>query len=195
MDLKTLRANLQNAKKYLGSAEFKALADNVIKTKIEPRVIRRIFEQGRDASNKLIGKYSTRPLNILISDFPMFASSLKPYRKKFKTAKRGRPRLSKFAFFPNGYKEFRKAVGRQNTKVDLNLTGATKQAVSIVRKGNKVVFSIRTQKARRILDENERRFSKRIVDFSQNEIKYFANELGAKVQKEISKIIKKGQKR
>ena len=194
MDLKTLRANLQSAKKYLGSAEFKKLADNVIDTKLQPRVMRRIFELGRDASNKLIGKYSAQPIYISVSKYPMFASSLKPYRKKFKTAARGRPRLSKSAFFSNGYKAFRKAVGRQNTKVDLNLTGKTKQAVSIVRKGNKVTFAIRTKKAREILDGNERRFSKRIIDFTNSEIKFFSSELGAKVQKVISRIIKKGKK-
>ena len=64
----------------------------------------RIFQDGLDSNNKQIGEYSKRPLVVMDKDSPV------------KVGEGG----DDGKFFPGGYKQFRKEIGREYEKVNLS---------------------------------------------------------------------------
>lgn len=88
----------------------------------------RIFSDGRNSSGASIGAYSTKPTYVSIAGAQarygsqIKTSALTPKGKngsgKFKNGN-----TKKSQYFDDGYSGFRAQVGRQTSKVDLNLTG------------------------------------------------------------------------
>lgn len=67
---------------------------------ILPVVADRIFTNGLDSDNSIIGEYSTNPINVAAKDAPSGGGG----------------------YFPGGYREFKQSIGR-GSKVNLKLFG------------------------------------------------------------------------
>lgn len=124
-----------------------AQASNTACVKVAAELKARVFNRGEDATGSQIGSYSTKPIYVSIAGqtSQVRRSGLKPRGKKKGETKAARSsktvttikkfkgdseeftsktkRERKTMYFPDGYAGFRAAVGRQNTKVDLFLTG------------------------------------------------------------------------
>ena len=95
---------------------------------LEASLKTRIFTDGRDSGGGSIGNYSTKPMYVSIAGAQarygsqIKSSALTAVGKNGDTEfKNGKKRRSQY--FSDGYAGFRAQVGRQNQKVDLNLTG------------------------------------------------------------------------
>ena len=95
---------------------------------LEASLKTRIFTNGVDSGGGSIGSYSTRPMYVSIAGAQarygsqLKSSALTAVGKNGDTEfKNGKQRKSQY--FQDGYAGFRAQVGRQNQKVDLNLTG------------------------------------------------------------------------
>jgi hypothetical protein len=157
--------------------------------------VQRIFQKGLAADGSPIGGYSTKPAYFSPKQTgaagvpkPRIAlpqtrvvkgkrqPSLTPIGKGGQTVfKNGKPH--KTAYLATGYSGFRKAYGRQNGKVDLNLTGSLFLSIQlgITKKG--VVLFFATQREADIGRGNEKRFAKSIFETSPTEKDLFDNEM------------------
>ena len=191
MTIKQLVASIASVQKFLKSNDLKKIVDESI-NELQPKYNKRIFVDGRDSTGRKIGKYSTNPFFLKVKDFPVpFRPTLNALRAKRKTGKKGRPKLANGVFFKGGYKEFRKVVGLQNRFVDLNLTGKTRKAVRIARKGNKIQPIVTGERANRIMSENEKRFNTRVLDPTPKEIAQLAKSVQRKVVKVVRELMKR----
>lgn len=85
----------------------------------------RIFVDGQ-ATSGLIGTYSTKPMYVSKTpDLKSFPTKGKTGKTKFNNGKNHAS-----AFFANGYKGFRASQNRQNSFVDLKLTGQLQKDMS-----------------------------------------------------------------
>ncbi len=149
----------------------------------------RIFTEGKASSGAKIGSYDTSP-------FYASSDSLRGLPKG-KFNKKGKTGKSKFkngkshksTYLKSGYKEFRSKAGRQNSKVDLNLTGASQQTVQVGTKGDQTVIGFTDQRRLIILEANERRFKKDIFSLSQQEQAVFQETVNREIQEVIKEII------
>lgn len=146
----------------------------------------RIFTDGKAASGARIGSYSTSPFYASSSNLRglpkgKFNKKGKGGKNKFKNKK-----PHKSTYLKSGYKEFRSKTGRQSSKVDLNLTGASQQTVQVGTKGGDVVIGFTDPKRLIILEANERRFRKDIFSLSSNEQQVYQET----VQDEMEEIIR-----
>lgn len=136
----------------------------------------RIFLNGQDNSGSEIGQYSTKPMYASLNQTSQVrASSLKGRGKndKEETFLNGKNRKS--MYLPGGYSEFRKVVGRQNSKVDLMLTGSLKGDIRIGTRestdnGGAIELAFTTDKQKEIAEGNEKRFGKTIFAASEIEL-------------------------
>lgn len=129
----------------------------------------RIFADGKDSKGGKIGNYDRKPMyagKSQLRGLPKggFAPKGKNGKSTFKNGNKKKTRYLK-----NGYSEFRKRAGRQNTTVDLNLTGASQQTIQTAVSGDKIVLGFTDPKRLAILEGNERRFGKNIFDLSKAE--------------------------
>ena len=158
---------------------------------IEADFKKRIFVKGM-AKDGLIGKYSKNSYYVSIAGQKASTGSqisngrLTPMGKNGK-AKFKNGRTKKSRYLQSGYFEFRKLVGRQNKKVDLNLSGglfssikagttkkgvqlgftnseASERAGNLEKKYNKSIFEVRRQEEEKIENLINERLNKIILD-------------------------------
>lgn len=106
--------------------------DNALKitaTTILAELKTRVFEDGQATDSGKIGDYSTKPLYV--------SASASPRSFGAPTGKTGRSRfangqLHKSKYFPDGYKGFRGAVGRDTSKVNLSLSGQFAAQMTVI---------------------------------------------------------------
>jgi hypothetical protein len=114
---------------------------------LEASLKTRIFNDGRNSGGGSIGSYSTRPMYVSIAGAKakygsqLKSSALTAVGKNGATQfKNGKKRKSQY--FADGYAGFRAQVGRQNQKVDLNLTGNLQDSLQggVTNKGLALAF-------------------------------------------------------
>lgn len=120
----------------------------------------RIFEDGTATNGTPIGKYSTKPI------YMPNALGLPRIQLRGKTGNKTKV----VNYYPGGYKEYRADVGRQNSRVDLNLTssmfGAYQAGKNVF--GESVIGFVSEDEAKK-MEGNEKRFLKTIAVPSQQE--------------------------
>lgn len=126
----------------------------VAANEVSAMVKRRVFLDGIAIDGTQIGQYSTRP-----AYFSTDQPGLPKISPKGKTKRAKKTRYSE-----TGYAGFRRLVGRQNSHVDLHLTGATFRGCGVgVNASNFPAFGIKTKEATERIDGNEKRFGKIIL--------------------------------
>jgi len=129
----------------------------------------RIFLNGLDLDGSPIGKYSTSPMYASLNQSSQVRSS--SLKGRGKEAKKGQRNQGKFKngnsrksmYLPGGYSEFRSVVGRQNSKVDLNLTGSLRGDIRIGERDDVVELAFTTDKQLAIAEGNEARFGNKTI--------------------------------
>jgi hypothetical protein len=167
-----------------GTAE---IAANQLRTKIQVR----IFEGGLDAAEANIGTYSTKA-----GYFPLKykTKSAGSGRNKKGETKRADGTAYKSQYLAGGYAEFRQKLGRQNQKVDFDITGELKQSITQVRttQGENLIFN--QEKFSEIAEGLEKRFkgkgdsifipsnkeAETVLDFIEEQFNELINELAAR---------------
>lgn len=126
----------------------------------------RIFSNGKNSSGGDIGSYSTSPIYVSIEGAKESqgsqarTSSLTPKGKgKDGAAKFKNGKTKKSQYFADGYSGFRAQVGRQNSKVDFNLTGNLQESIVGGTKKNGIVLGYRNTDAEELAENLEERFS------------------------------------
>lgn len=153
----------------------------------------RIFVEGKNADGSNIGIYDKSPIYVNPNRSPKkFAtggkkSSLAKAQKtgRAKTlARRGGTSLAvakkllrkhKTKYFQSGYYEFRAAAGRQNSYVDLRLTGTLRGSFVLAPSEGGFVSKFLNEKQALIAQGNEDRFNATIFELTQTEIDTFVN--------------------
>ena len=139
---------------------------------VEANLRRRVFNEGVKADGTSIGKYSTSPMYLHIataqstygSTLPLsgIAPRGKPSAGKKRGAKarkvRGEVVPLQSRYYPGGYAEFRREMGRQSDHVDLMLSGELAGSIRTGRVGDEAVISFVNDEAREKADGNEIRF-------------------------------------
>lgn len=134
----------------------------VAANRVSALVKRRVFQNGTAQDGSSIGDYSTKPA---------YFSTNKPGVPKIAPKSKVGRKGNKTYYAAGGYAEYRKAVGRQSAKVDLNLTGATFAAVGVGQSANGLpAFGIKTKEALHRIEGNEDRFNAVTVTPNQQEI-------------------------
>ena len=173
IDLKTLQENL--AKSVVAVLEAQQASVIIAMNEFRADLNDRVFLLGEDVGGQKIGSYSTTPFYAsLNSTSQVRGSSLKPKGKNASgDFKNGKQRKSQY--MPGGYKEYRSVVGRQNEKVDLNLTGSLKGDIRLGQSSGSVELAFTTDKQLKIAEGNQNRFGKVIFAASQSEIDNIVN--------------------
>ncbi len=147
--------------------------------------LNRIFVEGKATDGTDIGQYSTDELSVHI---PSVSAQLPKSRLKARSRLSG-GKVGKTAYYKEGegYRAFRPDVGRQNKKVDLNLTGSAQGTIQVGISGDDVVIGFTDEESRDILKWNEEKFKgkDKVLPLSKEE-----REAAAKAaQKEIVLIL------
>ncbi len=150
----------------------------------------RIFTEGKTANGGRIGTYDTSPFYASKSNLRGLPKG--KFNKKGKTGKNKfkNKKPHKSTYLKSGYKEFRTKTGRQSSKVDLNLTGASQQTVQVGTKGGDVVIGFTDPKRLIILEANERRFKKNIFTLSKGEQQTYQETVEDEFQEIIREILR-----
>lgn len=146
-------------------------AVQVSATEVHREMANRIFIQGEDKNNALIGNYNTsKPIYVNPKNSP----------KKFATGgKRGNKKKNKEKYktrYFSSYRDFRAEIGRETRFVDLVLSGRLQSAVvSGIRKQNKFkwVSFIKSTIEQKKSEGMEKHFGKKIFELSQDEKELF----------------------
>ncbi len=149
----------------------------------------RIFTEGKASSGAKIGSYDTSPFyasSESLRGLPKgkFNKKGKTGKSKFKSGK-----SHKSTYLKSGYKEFRSKAGRQNSKVDLNLTGASQQTIQVGTKGDQTVIGFTDPKRMVILEAKERKYGKDIFTLSQQEQAVYQETVDREIQQVIKEIV------
>lgn len=142
------------------------------------RLKRRVFYLGKSAGGDSIGQYSTKPMLVGSSTFTRYGSQVPGRaavsavfgsRRKRASRKWVTVNGHRLAVLSGGYKEFRRLLGRDTSKVNLNLTGDLFRAVvsGKTAKGAAVGMNSPGQIEKAL--GNEARFKKRIFEPSEEE--------------------------
>jgi hypothetical protein len=107
----------------------------------------RIFNKGIGGNGSQLGKYSTRPTYISLSQMPRKVSP----KGKFGETKFLNGKIHKSAYFNQGYSEYKKAMGKGNGgNVNLWLSGRFRKGfansanpVKMITKGFSIIYSIK----------------------------------------------------
>lgn len=169
IDPKKLTENLTKAVKNVLEAQSVSVYNGM--ANLQADLKERIFLNGISTDGQSIGKYSTRPYYAsLRPNSQVRSSSLKPRGKNSNKGKfaNGKPR--KTMYLPGGYAEYRSVVGRQNAKVDLNLTGSLQKDIRLGGSDNKLILAFTTEEQKEIASGNETRFGKTIFSASKPEL-------------------------
>lgn len=162
----------------------------------------RIFGDGKTANGGSIGQYSKKTLYVsLQKEGGVFKTSAKSQLSNAGLRPRGKGKSGSYnyggfkngskrksSYFKEGYSEFRKAVKRQNGKVDLNLTGQLFFDVRALRvRGGFLEIAIVGKESINKARGNEEHFRKDIFSVSQKEI----DALTEKIAKEALLIVER----
>ncbi len=129
-------------------------------------VKRRVFQKGIAQDGLEIGKYSSTS-----AYFPINKPGLPSINPLGKNRRKPGQKQNKTFYAKDGYSQYRKRVGRQNNRVDLNLTGSTALAVGVGQVDNRLpAFGIKNADAVKIIDGNEQRFKANIITPSKSEV-------------------------
>ena len=164
---------------------FKQIADNKDEIIIPAMNVvladftERIFEQGKDAKDQKIGKYSQFPYIQKLDEI----GNVKKAKVKRLAEKQGR---SKNVFLRKGYSELRDLAGFQNKFVDLNFTGSLFASIKIFPEKNGFAFVITGKSNIKKAVDNEARFDKTIFELSDSE----QATLKTEILKNIERILK-----
>jgi hypothetical protein len=174
--------------------------------------VQRIFVLGQDASGAGIGSYSRKaayfdPKETTASGVrkPRIGlpqtrvakgkrvPALSPVGKKGDTVfKNGKPH--KTAYLKDGYAGLRKAYGRQNSYVDLNLTGTLFLSVQLATTSKGILLFFASQSQAEKAAGNEKRFGKIIFRLRPQEEDIFRTEVQRILNLLVRKIINGEQK-
>ena len=157
--------------------------------RLEAEYKKRIFVDGLSSSLKPIGKYATAlPMYVNPKSKTLKGvkkSGFKPMGKNGKdTFKNGKKKKTKYV--KDGWSGVRKLAGRQNQKVDLDFSSASRQSIQLGFEAGRLVLGSTSKERLAILRGQEKRFKKRILGLSQLERAAF----GFAYNEEIRKIIK-----
>lgn len=174
--------------------------------------VQRIFVLGLDASGGGIGSYSRKPAYFSPTQttpegvrkprigLPQTRVSkgkrvpaLQPEGKNGdKVFKNGKPH--KTAYLKNGYWQLRKAYGRQNKYVDLNLTGTLFTSVQLATTSKGILLFFASQSQAEKGRGNERKFGKNIFSLRPEEENIFREEVRRILNLLVRKILNGEQK-
>ena len=166
-----LKANLSAMVKSVLEAQNKVGIVSMLN--LQADMIERVFDGGKDVDGTPIGKYSTKPLYVSLKGqtSQYRSSSLKGKGKYSNSSKfeNGNPRKSQY--FPDGYSGFRAAVGRQNSKVDLRLSGSLLGSIQVGQTQGAITLGFNNDEQFKKAVGNEARFNKTIFSASEPELK------------------------
>jgi hypothetical protein len=147
--------------------EYKELIDELNELKKTDKVLQsvlstmqvviseRIFDEGKDANDGLIGVYSTKPISI---------------------SKKNQSRNTGHSYFSQGYKQYKGEVGQDNSKVNLVDSGQMRDDWSIIRIDDRAYgLGFKNELNSEKADGNEDRFGKEIFAQSPSEEKVLDN--------------------
>ncbi len=165
-----LKANINAIVKNVLEAQSKAVTTAMFD--LQADMIQRVFDAGNDVDGTGIGKYSTTPMYYSLSQktSQVRSSSLRPGGKNSTSPEFANGKKRKSQYFPGGYSEFRSAVGRQNAKVDLRLTGSLLRSIQVGIGSNQVSLGFNNDDEFLKAKANEERFNKVIFAPSVTEI-------------------------
>ena len=165
-----LKANITAIVKNVLEAQSKAVTTAMFD--LQADMIQRVFDAGVDSQGAEIGKYSTKPMYYSLSqkNSQMRSSSLKGKGKFSNSPEFANGKKRKSQYFPGGYSEFRSTVGRQNSKVDLRLTGSLLRSIQVGVGSNQVSLGFNNDDEYEKAKGNEERFNKIIFAPSITEI-------------------------
>lgn len=166
----TLKAKLAEAAVNVLQAQTQAVNEGMLQLTADFKD--RIFQDGQDNDGNQIGSYSTKPMYVSISSqtSQVKKSGLKAKGKySNKDFANGKKRRSQY--FPDGYKGYRDAVGRQSGKVDLFLTGDMFRDIRLGISEGSVQLAFASDFQVQKANGNEERFNKVIFAPSEEELK------------------------
>lgn len=117
---------LQKMRERIKNLKGVALLEPVI-ADVQAAMAKRIFEEGTGGAGQKLGTYSTKPMYATKKQF-VKSGAFKPQGKAGgkSTFKNKRPRKS--MYLPQGYKQLKQVQGMQSNYVNLQYSGALKQA-------------------------------------------------------------------
>lgn len=136
---------------------------------------KRIFVDGK-AENGKIGSYSTKPSYVSVEGQKNRTGSqvsnkgLKA-RGKYGDTKFKNGKQRKSAYFETGYAGLRKALGRQNRFVDLNLTGNLEKSIVVGTRAKGVSLGFKDSESAKLAGYHEEKFGKDIFNVTESEEK------------------------
>lgn len=122
----------------------------------------RIFVRGKTAQgNRLIGRYDTKKISIAT---------------KNQAGSTGR------TLFPGGYKEYKSAIGKDSSKVNLDNFGDLKNSYKMTKLGKNTVFSFDSPEEAQKSFWMERKYNAKIFNLSQAELRKFRKEINIAIR-------------
>lgn len=208
MEIQSYKKRLQAVRDLLRNE--KVLVENIMLAAgriLYAEFVNRIFVLGKAANGSDIGQYSTKPAYFSPKQKGQAGvpkpriglpksrvvrgkrqPSLKPVGKTGRTVfDNGKPH--KTAYLKAGYSEFRKAYGRQNKTVDLNLTGSLFLAVQIGLTRSGIVLFFASKSELNKANGAEKRFGKIIFAINQFERDIFDKEVRRIIQLIVRRIM------
>lgn len=174
LDVKKLQENITKSVQKVLLAQTQAVNEGMLE--LEANLKERIFYNGQDNAGGKIGGYSTKPMYASVNGTSQVRSS--SLKARGKNATKGQRNQDTFAngkkrksmYLPGGYSEYRKVVGRQNSTVDLNLTGSLQKDIRMNPQDGQASIVFTTDEKALIAEGNEKRFGKTIFAASEQEI-------------------------
>lgn len=159
MDIRALLGRVRSLKSILKDESVVAAALDKAGVALLNAIDRRVFIDGLATNGQQIGTYSTRPMYASPEQYPAFSGKLRPAKGR------------KSVKFPNGYKQFRKKVGRQAERVTLFLTGKLRKSMSFEhgKKQSRIKFTGFERRVKQL----EQRYQTPIFTPTDSEIELF----------------------
>lgn len=194
MNLGDAKKLIRNSINVLRRSKNNALV--VVTKELEGTMKKRIFERGQSVGGGKIGKYSRKPMYVSKEGAKSQYGSqirqggIRPRGKNSKRSKfkNGNPRRS--AYFAGGYAEFRKAVGRQSSYVDLSLTGSLMSSIQTGTRQNRVVLGFVSDRKFRLAEYHEEKYGKSIFSPSRTEEKVTRTNFLKEIVRNLDKAVK-----
>lgn len=143
------------------SAVLKATASTLLAVQKE-----RVFEKGETALESKIGNYSTKPFSI---------------------SKNSQVRKTGKSYYKGGYKEYKGAVGLDNSKVNLFATGQLSDDYSVIEiSNNEIGLGFKNDLNNKKAEGNEKRFKAEIFKTSDPEKEIIRNT----IEFEVARLLK-----
>lgn len=154
---------LTKLKNNLVSLEAMDKLTKEVATGVRASNMRRIHNEGKAVDGSMIGSYSTKPMYVSLKNSPRkFTPKGKKGKTKFKNGK-----SHKSGFFKDGYKGFRREIGKETGFVNLQLTGSLKADFNMVKTTNG--WNIGFNKKSDISESLEEHFKKEIWGVSEQD--------------------------